>query len=997
MLGAAQFLELILPDVAATGGYVEVVFSFAQGELQQSLYVRRDRIEDVDKIVAWSNECEIEVYFGPVLRRDRGEPWQPLRRTPFGAICRRSSGEDVVERASTLWLDIDPPKDADAQPWRRLKMADLQALPVPPTIIVSSGRGLHVYWKMRGTWDDYPDADLAATINQRLSYALNGDPRPSVRCGLLRLPCGMHRKGVPRPVEVVWTNTSSLGGVHAREVVEMLDLISPESSVLDAARNRSGVPTSLPAESRLCAECQARVDSFPGEEGAHAAIFVAAAALFVHGTPVVDAIKILDDRAARFPRRRSTTRRKIEAETRSVYHRIENGLAPVPFCAALQHSRIIRLQAPAGSPPRNETTLADVRSEIAAVVDEWVHGRRRKSIFVTAPPGAGKSTAIINSAARVANHENRIILVAPTVRMAESHFERARLGQGAKAALFRGRTKESGEFHCANLAAIEALSAANRSALKYCRGGCPHAPNCDWLAARDRAQVADFVISTHASVAEDAGLLDGRRLLVDEGLESLVFDDLILRLADLKSYAARLSNDRSPESEVHRALAAAFIAVIETQDPLTKNLVERLRPLEAGMTTVNRPARRWESEIPPDPRTDEILPALSRELFFAARLLLRHEDDVVIAVGTAMLTMRNVPREHILDHVLRGKVLVADATPATALLKGIGFEVRSWCLPPPKNLEIVAVAKKIYGPTRRSESAAPNGNAEVISAATAFLELEDSAVVVRKSEAEVLRKHESATGRVFHYGDMRGSNRILDAGIRRILVSRWSSNISEMRQRARAWRVVLRICRDVGIYEAEHVLQRVWTDATDQVEVPFAGLPWAREGVHRPVDPVLRALAEQDRLEILQAIGRLRADMRPNEKLLAVIMDGWPVAGVNYSRMLETQGGEPGGIAELLQFVGDLHEADGRHDVAEKVRASASAMSRDTGNVSVRRNKPLAAANAKRAADAEARARADGALLREVMLAEPDATVRHLQQKLGWGLDRFYRAKAFIE
>ena len=164
----AEFFALITPTEGMSRAYVELVIAMAPGELRQSIYVAHDDLARADAVVEWADSKAYEVYFGPILRQQRGRVRHDLPETPFGPYRKRDGGKGVVERTAVLWLDIDPPESCDLELWRQQMLDALRTLPVRPTVIVLSGRGLHCYWKIRGSWDDYPDVAVAAAINRRL-------------------------------------------------------------------------------------------------------------------------------------------------------------------------------------------------------------------------------------------------------------------------------------------------------------------------------------------------------------------------------------------------------------------------------------------------------------------------------------------------------------------------------------------------------------------------------------------------------------------------------------------------------------------------------------------------------------------------------------------------------------------------------------------------------------------------------------------------------------
>lgn len=90
---------------------------------------------------------------------------------------------DVID-GWAAWCDIDFKDVAEAEARKRIAN-----LPCPPSIVVTSGRGLHLYWLMRETTAPGELAD----VSERLAYALGGDHCYDV-ARILRLPGSLNLK-----------------------------------------------------------------------------------------------------------------------------------------------------------------------------------------------------------------------------------------------------------------------------------------------------------------------------------------------------------------------------------------------------------------------------------------------------------------------------------------------------------------------------------------------------------------------------------------------------------------------------------------------------------------------------------------------------------------------------------------------------------------------------------------------------------------------------------
>ncbi len=407
---------------------------------------------------------------------------------------------------------------------------------------------------------------------------------------------------------------------------------------------------------------------------------------------------------------------------------------------------------------------------------------------------------------------------------------------------------------------------------------------------------------------------------------------------------------------------------------------------------------RWETEVPRDPTSVKMAPALTSDVLEVAHLIASHPDEVVPSIRTDAFCLDGAPRVHILDKVRAGSLLVADATAPLPLLRAAGFKPKEWSFSRPENLKVVAFADKVYGPAWNPETKTSGPNPDVVEAAAEFLQLERAAVVTRLREAEVLRSESpEAKDRILSYGSMRGTNSLISMRVRRLLVIRWFPNLASMAARARAWRLLLAVFSGRAGGAGLELLRGRFTSESERTTQDFLGQAWQRRGVHVPKDPVLGAVAEQERSEMIQAVGRLRAEMCPEEEFFVVVMDGWPVPGLIYDEVLTTKDGGPGGRPEFLELIADLHRRDGRTHKADDL-AQEAADGRARRNAAVeRRVDPLRRANRSRAAAARDHAVEDSKILADVRAGSPGISGRKTRLALGWGRSRHSRAKALLD
>jgi hypothetical protein len=117
-----------------------------------------------------------------------------------GVATRR--GEDGTKAGvccvPALWADVDA-KDGHN---RESRLEQLMALPHPPSILVWTGGGWHVYYLLSRPAESPEEMDRAELVMRRLAAGLGSDPVHD-RSRILRVPGTFnHKYGEPRPVEL---------------------------------------------------------------------------------------------------------------------------------------------------------------------------------------------------------------------------------------------------------------------------------------------------------------------------------------------------------------------------------------------------------------------------------------------------------------------------------------------------------------------------------------------------------------------------------------------------------------------------------------------------------------------------------------------------------------------------------------------------------------------------------------------------------------------------
>lgn len=162
----------------------------------------------------------------------------------FGVLPRRAKGggkaEDVLP-GRDVWADLDfkdyPGGEAEAR-------ARLNSFPIPPTIIVRSGHGLHAYWLL----NEVCDVPRLCKLAKMLAEVLGGDsvhdaPR------VMRLPGSCNRKDPADPIPVVIEAFTPSLRVDANDLEEACAILfsDHEEPEPPKAERTGGVPESVAA------------------------------------------------------------------------------------------------------------------------------------------------------------------------------------------------------------------------------------------------------------------------------------------------------------------------------------------------------------------------------------------------------------------------------------------------------------------------------------------------------------------------------------------------------------------------------------------------------------------------------------------------------------------------------------------------------------------------------------------------------------------------------
>lgn len=944
-----------------------------------AVQLRRDGIPRLADFVTWANRERREVFIGIVPRSLDESSTQfdsKAVRTPLGALRARVGGK-IAPNAGVAWVDIDPPTEAKKDPqvrnrWLAERLRELTTATPRPSMIVSSGRGLHAYYVLPATVGRIP-VERIVDANRGLAKRFKGDPKATDATRLMRLPGSMNRKTAPPlPTGVVVAAPSTLTQVEFDSLAA--DGYRPPHP--RRPHRAAGRPTPP------CERCQRDIEAWPPEDGAHDAIFRFALAYDAHGRTeeqcTDDALSVLGGLHGRVNLRPDVVRRQIA----DIYQRVESGRLERRRCGGA--FRVIRTGQRA-EPPSSAApacgALAEARARLFALGNDWVRDPKRVSTLIAADPGCGKSENVsqaIFSTTCASDEIKRIVYAVPTREKAREMFGK-RLASGASVTLLLGRSSTDPEFRCSQMDTVGALARKHRRIAPFCRTLCPDRDACPWREKVKAALGARNVITTHDELRAMPPLWEDALVAIDENFESLLHRPVRIHKDGLRTYAARMRRTANDSVALRLAGLASHLAeAIDLERTMRILYPDRNDPVDVdalltGFTLAADilltewdfgmvRAAPWESEIPEDP--ESATPALTDILLPFWDSLSKRKNDSPIRFNEHEVEF-SLPNEAVIGAIRKGRVMALDATAPVVLTEEMGLRTAEVTMPRPRNLEIVGVADRLYGPDDPDLT-------KVLG--TLLTHLSGCGVVARKSVVDELRQRQQATpdfACLMHYGAMRGDNR-MERGVDVLIVTRWHCNLEALRYRARIWRLLLG--RPPG------------TDDVDIGEVPFLGTEWSRLGAKIPRDPVLRAVVEQDRREMVQAVGRLRAHGRPDRALTAYILDADPVPGLVYDRLLVAEVGDPdlpAGLPELLEELHKRHlpsltetfkDESGEEipsEYSDEFLVAADDLRWDREQAAERRQAPLKAANDRRRETAEKSQREIERSVTEHWLAHP--------------------------
>lgn len=248
--------------------------------------------EDVDRFVAKYDRKDRGAYFSVGTLRVDAQPDKP-------GGSRRLKGN--VAQIVCLHADVDL-KSVLAS--RDEILEAVRDLPHPPSVIVDSGNGLHLYWLLSEALEAGPDAiALIEGLNEQLADLVGGDAVRDV-CRLMRLP-GSHntKEGAWKPVEVVEARFEPR--YELADLEEMLAQMSPVIKKRPSEKKAGAPASSLNPFERIAAtlgfkpptDVEARLAAMDyqgsGETSIHHTQLACSASLMNRGVPLDEVVETL--------------------------------------------------------------------------------------------------------------------------------------------------------------------------------------------------------------------------------------------------------------------------------------------------------------------------------------------------------------------------------------------------------------------------------------------------------------------------------------------------------------------------------------------------------------------------------------------------------------------------------------------------------------------------------------------------------------------------------
>ena len=192
-----QFMRALFNNLE---GFIEV--RFINGGISRRFYSGVDEIT-ADEIESWTSEAKSNIYFGVCLRREKAGSKKSISRvtTLWADVDDKDFEEDAIEEA----LNLLPEKRVSSKELYPDEDRPEELISVdefPPSIIVDSGHGGHLYWLLKEQVEIKTEDDIERVEGYVLGLAkvLRGD-RVYDLARVMRVPLTTNYKDTSHPVK----------------------------------------------------------------------------------------------------------------------------------------------------------------------------------------------------------------------------------------------------------------------------------------------------------------------------------------------------------------------------------------------------------------------------------------------------------------------------------------------------------------------------------------------------------------------------------------------------------------------------------------------------------------------------------------------------------------------------------------------------------------------------------------------------------------------------
>lgn len=195
MVTTQEFIKTIFPDLG--GGFIEIRSIHSSTKVVISkFYESHDRLnDDLDNLNTLSQESN--VYFGVCVR----------------AI--KEGTKKAVKSVWCLWVDVDA---KDFLGGKTEALERIKQFPIPPTIIIDSGNGFHLYWLLKEVIQIEGQDDIfkIESYLKGVANAIGGDSQAAELARILRIPGSKNLKDplAPLPVKIIEYEPSRQYNLH---------------------------------------------------------------------------------------------------------------------------------------------------------------------------------------------------------------------------------------------------------------------------------------------------------------------------------------------------------------------------------------------------------------------------------------------------------------------------------------------------------------------------------------------------------------------------------------------------------------------------------------------------------------------------------------------------------------------------------------------------------------------------------------------------------------